>query len=133
MATISGFRSTAQCCYCILTICHCRVLHQRTFTYVRAVGSIYSRLDSYQRTKFSTSSANSTRGDSRVQKFRKVVDTFVAGSKQLGKDVKLMFAIQRKLQNNNYNWEILKTEEIIHLHQVCAHLYFVKLNYFKFF
>jgi len=75
-------------------------------------------LDSYQITNFSTSCANSGRGDSpRIQKFRKTVDTFVAGSKQLGKDVKLMIEIQRKLKSNKYNWDTLKTEEIIHLHQ----------------
>ena len=42
----------------------------------------------------------------------------MAGSKQLGKDVKVMFQIQKKLRSNNYNWDTLKTEEIIHLHQV---------------
>lgn len=46
------------------------------------------------------------------------MNTFVSGSKQLGKDVKLMFEIQKKLKNNAYNWDSLKTEEIIHLHQV---------------
>lgn len=29
-----------------------------------------------------------------------------------------MFEIQKKLKNNAYNWDSLKTEEIIHLHQV---------------
>ena len=115
---MSGLRISAECSCRIFTICHCRGLQQKTFTHIRAVGCIYNRLDSYQSTNFSTSSANSTRGDSRIQKFRKVVDTFVAGSKQLGKDVKLMFEIQKKLKNHDYNWDILKTEEIIHLHQV---------------
>ncbi|KAL9958897.1 hypothetical protein ACROYT_G035970 [Oculina patagonica] len=68
---------------------------------------------------FSTSSSNATRfGDnSRIQKFRKVVNAFMAGTRQLGHDVKRMFEIQRKLKNNSYDWDSLKTEEIIHLHQ----------------
>lgn len=114
----AGCRTTTQCCNRIFTIYRCRGLQQRTFTYVRVAGSICNRLDNYRITNFSTTCANSARGDSRIQKFRKVVDAFVAGSKQLGKDVKLMFEIQKRLKNNNYNWDMLKTEEIIHLHQV---------------
>lgn len=117
MATMFGCRITEG--YRVFTTCQRHILPQQVkFICVKQVGSIYHCLDRNQTTNFSTSSANSTRGDSRVQKFRKVVDTFVAGSKQLGKDVKLMFDIQKKLKNNNYNWDGLKTEEIIHLHQV---------------
>lgn len=112
-------RAAALCVCRNFTFLHCRGSQQGTFTYVRVAGSVYNRCNNNQSTNFSTSGVNSTRGDSRVQKFRKVVDAFVAGSKQLGKDVKLMFEIQRKLKNSNYNWDILKTEEIIHLHQVC--------------
>lgn len=116
MATMFGCRITEG--YRVFTTCQRHIPQQVKFICVKQVGSIYHCLDSNQTTNFSTSSANSTRGDSRVQKFRKVVDTFVAGSKQLGKDVKLMFDIQKKLKNSNYNWDGLKTEEIIHLHQV---------------
>ncbi|CAH3190483.1 unnamed protein product [Porites evermanni] len=115
MATMFGCRITEG--YRVFTTCQRHIPQQVKFICVKQVGSIYRCLDSNQTTNFSTSSANSTRGDSRVQKFRKVVDTFVAGSKQLGKDVKLMFDIQKKLKNSNYNWDGLKTEEIIHLHQ----------------
>jgi len=117
MATQS-FRRATQCfCYRMSTNCRFYGL-QRTSTHIRVVGSIYNRLDGRQ-ANFSTSSSNATRsGDSRIQKFRKVINSFVSGSKQLGKDVKLMFEIQRKLKNNAFNWDILKTEEIIHLHQV---------------
>ena len=111
-------RTATQCCNHIIKIYQCRGLQQRTLTYFRVAGSICNRLDDYRITNFSTTCANSARGDSRIQKFRKVVDTFVAGSKQLGKDVKLMFEIQKRLKNNNYDWDMLKTEEIIHLHQV---------------
>ena len=104
--------------YRVFTTCQRHILQQVKFICIKQDGSIYHCLNSNQITNISTSSANSTRGDSRVQKFRKVVDTFVAGSKQLGKDVKLMFDIQKKLKNSNYNWDGLKTEEIIHLHQV---------------
>ena len=115
----SCFRKTSQCWFRVFTFCRCSGLQQSTLLHVRVVGSIYNRLDSYQITNFSTTCANSGRGDSpRIQKFRKTVDTFVAGSKQLGRDVKLMIEIQRKLKNNKYNWDTLKTEEIIHLHQV---------------
>ena len=117
---IQCFRRATQCLhYRILTnYCYFYGLQQGTFTHIRVAGSIYNRLDGYQ-AKFSTSSPNGTRsGDSRIQKFRKVINSFVSGSKQLGKDVKLMFEIQRKLKNNAYNWDSLKTEEIIHLHQV---------------
>lgn len=116
---MQSFRRPTQCLYYrILTNCHFYGLQQRTFTHVRVVGSISNRLDGRQ-ANFSTSSTNATRsGDSRIQKFRKVINSFVSGSKQLGKDVKLMFEIQRKLKNNAFNWDSLKTEEIIHLHQV---------------
>nr|XP_058957905.1 LETM1 domain-containing protein 1-like [Pocillopora verrucosa] len=93
-------------------------LQQGTFVYLRFTGIIYNRNDGFQK-NFSTSPRNAARSAdlSRYQKFRKVINTFVAGSKQLGKDVKVMFQIQRKLKSNNYNWEVLKTEEILHLHQ----------------
>ena len=109
MATQS-FRRATQCfCYRMSTNCRFYGL-QRTSTHIRVVG---------RQANFSTSSSNATRsGDSRIQKFRKVINSFVSGSKQLGKDVKLMFEIQRKLKNNAFNWDSLKTEEIIHLHQV---------------
>ena len=94
-------------------------LQQGTFVYLRFTGIIYNRNDGFQK-NFSTSPRNAARSAdlSRYQKFRKVINTFVAGSKQLGKDVKVMFQIQRKLKSNSYNWEVLKTEEILHLHQV---------------
>lgn len=117
---MSRFCRATQCLnYRILTICHYHGLQQRTFTHLTVVGGIYNRLDGPSQRNFATSSSKSTRSsDSRIQKFRKVVNTFVSGSKQLGKDVKLMFEIQKKLKNNAYNWDSLKTEEIIHLHQV---------------
>ena len=116
---MQSFRRGTQCLhYRILTNCYFYGLQQGTFTHIRVAGSIYNRLDGCQ-ANFSTSSPDATRsGDSRIQKFRKVINSFVSGSKQLGKDVKLMFEIQRKLKNNAYNWDSLKTEEIIHLHQV---------------
>lgn len=120
MATSSFCRATQCLHYAILTNCHFHGrLQPRTFTHIRVVGGIYNRQDGHQ-INFSTSSSDAARygGDSRIQKFRKVVNTFWAGSKQLGNDVKLMFEIQRKLKNNAYNWDSLKTEEIIHLHQV---------------
>lgn len=118
---MQSFRRATQCFglyYRSSTNCHFYGLQQRTFSHVRVVGTVYNRLDCRQ-ANFSTSSTNATRsGDSRIQKFRKVINSFVSGSKQLGKDVKLMFEIQRKLKNNAFNWDSLKTEEIIHLHQV---------------
>lgn len=118
MATQS-FRRATQCfCYRMSRNCRFYGLQQRTSTHIRIIGSICNRLDGRQ-ANFSTSSSNATRsGDSRIQKFRKVINSFVSGSKQLGKDVKVMFEIQRKLKNNAFNWDSLKTEEIIHLHQV---------------
>lgn len=118
---MQSFRRATRCFnlyYRSSTNCHFYGLHQRTFSHVGVVGTVYNRLDCRQ-ANFSTSSINGTRsGDSRIQKFRKVINSFVSGSKQLGKDVKLMFEIQRKLKNNAFNWDSLKTEEIIHLHQV---------------
>ena len=116
-------RTSTQCCNRLFTIYQCQGIQQGTFTYIRVVGSICNRFDNYKATNFSTTCANSARGDSRIQKFRKVVDTFVAGSKQLGKDVKLMFEIHKKLKKTSYNWDMLKTEEIIHLHQVSQSQY----------
>ena len=109
-----------QCLYS--RVSNCRQYHGRqqgTFVYLRFTGIIYNRNDGFQK-NFSTSPRNAARSVdlSRYQKFRKVINTFVAGSKQLGKDVKVMFQIQRKLKSNSYNWEVLKTEEILHLHQV---------------
>ena len=125
MATSSVYR--LQCLYSrVWNNRHYHGLQQGTFAYLRATGIIHNRTDGFQK-NFSTSPSNAARSAdlSRYQKFRKVINTFVAGSKQLGKDVKVMFQIQRKLKNNNYNWEILKTEEILHLHQVR------KVNYFE--
>ena len=128
MATSSFCRSLCLY-YRILNNCNYHGLQQRTFVYFRVAGSFYNRTDGSQK-NFATSSRNSARsGDSRIQKFRKVINTFVAGSKQLGKDVKLMFEIQRKLKSNAYNWDSLKTEEILHLHQVRIfnlHLYKIR-------
>ena len=124
MATQS-FRRAMQCFYYRMsTNCRFYGLQQRDFTHVRVVGTIYNRLDGRQ-VNFSTSSIKATRsGDSRIQKFRKVINSFVSGSKQLGNDVKLMFEIQKKLKNNAFNWDSLKTEEIIHLHQVMFQLFY---------
>mgnify|MGYP007058309370 FL=1 len=102
----------------ILTTCRCPCLQNHLFTLVRVAGSSWQGLDNIQASNFSTSGTKSARGDSRIQNFRKVINAFMAGSKQLGKDVKVMFQIQKKLRSNNYNWDTLKTEEIIHLHQV---------------
>ena len=125
MAT-QGFRRRAMRCFYFRMSTNYRFygLQQRTFTHVRVVGTIYNRLDGHQ-VNFSTSSIKATRsGDSRIQKFRKVINSFVSGSKQLGNDVKLMFEIQKKLKNNAFNWDSLKTEEIIHLHQVMFQLFY---------
>ena len=111
-------------------------LQQGTFVYLRFTGIIYNRNDGFQK-NFSTSPRNAARSAdlTRYQKFRKVISTFVAGSKHLGKDVKVMFQIQRKLKSNNYNWEVLKTEEILHLHQVrmvnLKELFFCKISPLK--
>ena len=132
MATSSFCRSLRSQClyYRILNNSNYHGLQQRTFVYFRVTGCFYNRTDCSQK-NFATSSRNSARsGDSRIQKFRKVINTFVAGSKQLGKDVKLMFEIQRKLKSNAYNWDSLKTEEILHLHQVRIfnlHLYKIRV------
>ncbi|XP_068688274.1 LETM1 domain-containing protein 1-like isoform X1 [Montipora foliosa] len=104
------------CCSRVSASHHHR-LHKVAFNHVRVAASSLNRLRENQASHFSTTCSNSTRGDSRIQKLGKVVAAFVGGSKQLGKDVKLMFEIQKKLKNNSYNWDILKTEEIIHLHQ----------------
>lgn len=106
----------------ILTTCRYPSLHNHLFTHVRVAGSSLYALDNIQASNFSTSGTKSARGDSRIQNFRKVINAFMAGSKQLGKDVKVMFQIQKKLRSNNYNWDTLKTEEIIHLHQVSENI-----------
>ena len=125
---MQSFRRATQCFYYrISTNYHLYGLQKRTSRHVSVLGIVYNRLDCCQ-ANFSTSSNNATRsGDTRIQKFRKVINSFVSGSKQLGKDVKLMFEIQRKLKNNAFNWDSLKTEEIIHLHQVkiCAVRYVI--------
>ncbi|XP_074628412.1 LETM1 domain-containing protein 1-like [Acropora palmata] len=101
----------------ILTTCRYPSLQNHLFTLVRVAGSSWRGLDNIQASNFSISGTKSARGDSRIQNFRKVINAFMAGSKQLGKDVKVMFQIQKKLRSNNYNWDTLKTEEIIHIHQ----------------
>lgn len=102
----------------VLTNCRYQCLQDHLFTHARVAGSSLRGLDNIQASNFSTSGTKSARGDSRIQNFRKVINAFMAGSKQLGKDVKVMFQIQKKLRSNNYNWDTLKTEEILHLHQV---------------
>ena len=64
------------------------------------------------------SRSRETIGESRLQKFRNILKTFISGSRMLGHDVKRMVQIQRKLKENNYDWNVLATEEILLLNQV---------------
>ena len=59
-----------------------------------------------------------TIGESRLQKFRQTLKTFFSGSRLLGQDVKRMVQIKKKMKDNNYDWNVLTTEEILHLNQV---------------
>ena len=80
-----------------------------------------------ERTSQNHNRPRETTGETQLQKFRSILKTFTSGSHLLVKDVKRMVQIQRKLKENNYDWNILTTEEIFLLNQVSTFI-FTNLN-----